>query len=236
MRRGTSASSRLPAVQLDAVADEKGSDMDEGSDDRQGMDIEDAAVIVQQARGHAQRELRISQPPILTAWGVIYLLAYGTLWLSVRNQRPYLAPAPWAVAIVVIVVAVSVVVTIAFMARTATGVGGMSAARRRFLVLAFPIGYAGVYLLEAALGHAGAGHSVIAVMGASGPVLVTGLIYMATAAAWLDWPVFGLGAWLVVVAAASGFAGPVGVWAVDGLAGGLGFLAMAVLTGGQRRS
>lgn len=209
--------------------------MTEGTDDREGMGLEDAAVIVQQARERAQHELRFNEPAILTAWGIIYLFAYGTLWFSVRDQRPYKAPTVGAVGIVVGVIVVTVIVTIAVMARAATGVGGASATRRRFLAIAFPIGFAGVYTLEAALDHAGAGFSAIGVMGASGPVLITGVIYMVSAATWSDWPVFGLGVWLVVFAGCSGFAGPAGVWAVDGLAGGIGFLAVAVITRGNRR-
>jgi hypothetical protein len=46
---------------------------------------------------------------------------------------------------------------------------------------------------------------------------------------WLDWPVFGLGLWLLAVAAAGGFAGPAGVWGVDALAAGLAYLPMAAI-------
>jgi hypothetical protein len=44
---------------------------------------------------------------------------------------------------------------------------------------------------------------------------------------WVDWTMLALGGWLLVVAAAGGWAGPVGALAVDALAGGGGFLATA---------
>jgi hypothetical protein len=65
------------------------------------------------------------------------------------------------------------------------------------------------------------------VIGATGPLLVTGLIYVVAAAIWLDTTMFGFGIWLLAVAAAAGWAGPVGALAVGALAGGGGFLATA---------
>jgi hypothetical protein len=210
--------------------------MVEDPDDKQPMDIMDAAVIMAEARERARRELTFNHPVVLTAWGLIYLFAYGTLWFSVRDQRPYQGPTPGATAAVVVIVTVALIVTFAVIAKTFEGVGGASAVRRRVFALVLAIGFIGVYTFEGALAHAGAGKPVIAIMGASGPILVTGLIYMASATAPFDGPVLGLGAWLVVVAACSGFAGPVGVWAVDGVAGGLGWLAVAAATLKRRNS
>ena len=47
---------------------------------------------------------------------------------------------------------------------------------------------------------------------------------------------FGLGIWLVTVAAVGAFAGPAGVWGVDALAGGLAFLLAAVIDPWMRKS
>jgi len=93
-----------------------------------------------------------------------------------------------------------------------------------------------MFALEGALAHTGASRSVIGVFEASAPVLVAGLFYFTTSAVWLDWPVLGLGIWLLVVAAVGGFAGPSGVWAVDALAAGLAYLLMAAIEPWLRRS
>ena len=71
---------------------------------------------------------------------------------------------------------------------------------------------------------------VISVFTASSPLLVAGVVLVAGTAAWLNWYAFGLGVWLIAVAALSGFAGPAGVWAVDALAVGVPFLVMAGIT------
>jgi hypothetical protein len=202
---------------------------DTAADQESELDPADALGILTAAQKRAHNELTVSQPVMLTAWGVIYLFAYGVLWLSVRGQRPFAGPTPGATATVTIFVLVALAATVAIVGRATTGVGGRRSAQRRMYYIAIPIGYAGVFVLEAALDHGGASRSVVALMGASGPVLVTGIAYMVSSAIDLSWPVFALGAWLVATAAGSAFAGPVGVWATDGLSGGLAFLAAAVI-------
>jgi hypothetical protein len=67
-------------------------------------------------------------------------------------------------------------------------------------------------------------------------MLMTGVVYAASPAIWQDWSTRALGAWLVVVAASSAYAGPVGVWGIAGLLAGLGFLAVAVVRRGRDRA
>jgi hypothetical protein len=110
----------------------------------------------------------------------------------------------------------------------------LSVLQRRILLLSYLGGYVALFTLEAAIDHAGASRAVLAVYGASAPILLVALIIAASAAVFLDWSLLGLGLWLLAVAAGSGFAGPVAVWAVSALAGGGALLAMAAL--GLRRT
>ena len=114
--------------------------------------------------------------------------------------------------------------------RAASGVGGVSALRRRIYWLSLAIGLLGEIVMHLALRDAGASRGVLSVFTASGPLLVAGVVLVAGTAAWLNWYMFGLGIWLIAVAASSGFAGPAGVWAVDALAVGIPFLLMAAIT------
>ncbi len=197
---------------------------DEGS-----MDARDAAAIMGDARERARHELTINRPAIIASWGLVYLLGYGAIWLSVRGQRPYQAPQGWAIALVLVLAAMAYATTLGVTNRAVSGVGGLSARRRHIYALAGGLGLGGVYLMEAALRSAGASLGAIAVMGASGPILVGGIVLVASTAVWQNWYVFGLGCWLIVVAGCSGFAGAVGVWAVDALAAGVGFLVVAAV-------
>lgn len=209
-----------------------GADMDEAA----SMDPKDAAVIMQEARERAERELNVRHPVIFASWALVYLLGYGVVWLSVRGQQPYRAPAGWALALLALLAVLAFGVTAMVTDRAASGVGGASALRRRIYWLSLAIGVLGLYIMEAALRYNGVSRGVIGVVTASAPLLVAGVVLVAGTAAWLDWYAFGLGVWLIAVAAFSGFAGPAGVWAVDALAVGIPLLLLAAIRIGRNWS
>ena len=199
-----------------------------GMDDGTPMGAAEAAIIIQEASDRAQQQFRVSHRATFTIWGLGLLLGYGTIWLTVRDQRPFHGLPPAAFAVAALLSTASIMTGVA-QARADSGVGGLSAVRQRIHFLSVLAGLAAMFALEGALAHAGASRSVIGVFEASAPVLVAGLFYFTTSAVWLDWPVLGLGIWLLVVAAVGGFAGPSGVWAVDALAAGLAYLLMAAI-------
>ena len=208
--------------------------MHENTDEDMGVDVGRAAVILAEAREQARHQLRIRYPVLFATWGLMYLLGYGSIWLSVRGQHPYQGPTSAALLALTLIVAAALAITVVLVGRAVSGIGGSSALQRRVYVLASLAGFIGLLTLEAALDHAGASRAVLGVYGAAAPVLLTGLIYAAAAAISLDWAGFGLGLWLIAVGAGSGFAGPVTVWAVEALAVGVAFLVMAAFRFRQR--
>ena len=216
----------------------EGAGMKDGADvsEAPGMDAQGAAAIMQDARERAQQELSINHPVLYATWGLLYLVAYGAIWLSVRGQHPYQAPTTAAIVTVFLAVAVAVVVMLVALNRAVGGVGGRSAVQRRILSLSFIIGWVGVLLMEAALRHAGASEGVIGVFGATGPILLSGLVVAAASAIRLEWTAFGLGIWLIAVAAISGFAGPAAVWGISALAVGVPLLLLAAIAARRGRS
>jgi hypothetical protein len=205
------------------------------ADDDQ-FDAHAAAAIVADARERALRELRARYPLVFTVWGLILVIGYGVLWLSVRGQHPYIGPGPLALLALTLLLAIGAVTTVIAVGRPMTGIGGVSAVQRRVHSLALLLGYVGVFTLEGGLAHAHATDSVIGVYGAVAPMLVTGVVYAASPAVWQDWSTRSLGVWLVLVAAGSAYAGPVGVWAVAGLASGIGFLVLAAIRRRRERA
>lgn len=198
-------------------------------DQDMGSDIQQAATILQDASDHARHQLTYRYPVLFTTWGLMYLLGYGALWLSVRSQHPYVGPGPTALLWLTVVVAAAMAITVILVGRAVSGVGGSTARQRRVYALSSIVGFAGLFTLEAAIDHAGGSHAVLGVYGAAAPILLTGVISALGAAIALDWTVFGLGLWLVAVAAGSAFAGPVAVWAVEALAVSAAFLAVAAV-------
>ncbi|MGH3405782.1 MAG: hypothetical protein ACRDRJ_25300 [Streptosporangiaceae bacterium] len=203
--------------------------MKDGADEETGMDLEQASAILHEAREHASRALVIRRPLLLAVWGAAWIVSDGVIWLSVRGQRPYTGPTPVALATLTIVIAAAAVATIIYVGQVRSGVGGLSALQRRILLLSYLGGYVALFTLEAAIDHAGADRAVLGVYGAAAPILLVALIIAASAAVFRDWSLLGLGIWLLAVAASSGFAGPVTVWAVSALAGGGALLVMAVI-------
>ena len=88
------------------------------------------------------------------------------------------------------------------------------------------------------MSNAGADRPVVALTGAAAPLLVVGVVFVASCAinGILDWPRLALGLWLLGVAAEGAWAGPVTYLAVCALAGGGGILAMAAIEPLLRRS
>lgn len=204
-------------------------------DSDSGLDPRRAAAIMQETRERALHALRARYPAVFVTWGLILMFGYGAMWLSVLGQHPYTGPAPWSLLVLTLLLAVGAVTTVIIVGRALTGIGGASAAQRRVHYLALAAGIVGVFALEGALAHASASNSLLGVYGATAPMLMTGVVYAASPALWQDWSTRALGAWLVVVAASSGYAGPVGVWGIAGLLAGLGFVAVAVVRRGRDR-
>ena len=217
----------------DAGPERAGSATTDDSDEE--LDLSRAAAIMQEARERALRELRARYPVVFVTWGLVLVIGYGAMWLSVLGQHPYTGPAPWSLLVLTLLLAAGAVITVIIVGRALTGVGGASAAHRRVHYLALIAGIVGIFALEGALAHAGASNSLLGVYGATAPMLMTGVVYTASPALWQDWSTRALGAWLVVVAASSAYAGPVGVWGVAGLLAGLGFIAVAVIRRGRDR-
>jgi hypothetical protein len=142
-----------------------GKDIDEAA----GMDPQDAAVIMQEARERANLELNIRHPAIFASWALVYLLGYGVVWLSVRGQQPYRAPAGWALALLALLAVMALGVTAMVTDRATSGVSGASTLRWRIYWLSIAIGLLGLYIMEAALRYNGVSRGVIGVITASAP-------------------------------------------------------------------
>lgn len=203
--------------------------MKDGADEETGMDLQQASAILQETRDRARRALVVRRPVLLAVWGAAWMVSDGVIWLSVREQRPYNGPTPAALLTLTMVIAAAAVFAVIYVGRAGSGVGGLSVLQRRILLLSYLGGYVALFTLEAAIDHAGASRAVLGVYGAAAPILLVALIIAASGAVFLDWSLLGLGLWLLAVAAGSGFAGPVTVWAVSALAGGGALLVMAVI-------
>jgi hypothetical protein len=217
-----------------------GADMkdDAGIDEATGMDVQHAAVILRQARERARRELAVRRPLLFVAWGLVVLFGYGVMWLSVRGQHPFHGPTAPSIVTAAALVLTAAVFTAWATDRATRGIGGRSLLQRGTFVLALAAGGVTLGNFTRAVAHAGASRPLIALLGAAAPLLVAGLVFVASCAIYgsLDWPRLALGLWLLAVAAGGAWGGAVTNLAVYALAGGGGILLMAAIEPGLRRS
>jgi hypothetical protein len=216
----------------------EGTGMKDGPGTGEALDAQGAAVLLQQARERARRELRVRRPVLFVTWGLVVLVSYGAMWLSVRGQRPYHGPAWETLLLAFLLFVAAAGATANVVDRAASGVGGRSELQRGIFVLALVAGFAALEIEKQALWQAGADRPIAALFGEAIPMLVAGLVFVVSSAitARLDWPRLTLGLWLLAVAASGAWAGPVTNLAVCALAGGGGILLMAAIEPRLRRS
>jgi hypothetical protein len=196
------------------------------------------ATEMKQARERSRRELAVRRPALFVTWGLAVLAGYGTLWLSVRGQHPFHGPTVPAVVTLVALLVAAAVYTVWEADRASSGVSGSSALQRGIFVSALAAGVLAMDIFIHAVARAGADRPLVALMGAAAPLLVAGVVFVASCAVngVLDRPRLAVGLWLLAVAAYGGWAGPVTYLAVIALAGGGGIVLMAAIEPLLRRA
>lgn len=190
----------------------------------------DAAALLVDARRAARRGFEPRPPLACLATAVALLAVYGTLWLSVRGQDPYVGPSPTVTGWVYAMVAVSIAATVTLYRRAVRGVHGRSRRDDAVAALAVGVPWIAVYVFNGALHADGFGDSLVyGVFDAAGPWLVVGAGAAALAAGREQWGRMAGGLTAVVVGTTAAFFGPAGCWGVLAVAGFTGFLALAVV-------
>jgi hypothetical protein len=200
------------------------------------LDARQAAELLRRSADHARARLTINQPLIYGVWGAAWLIGCGAMWLSVLGQHPFRGAAGWASAILGVGIGLAIVATAVTASRATRGIGGVSARQGMIYGLSWPAGFTALFAIIGAAGHFGASPKLLGVLGAAGPLLLVGLIYVLAAGMWLDWVMFWLGVWELLVAAIGAWTGPVGVLFGDAVAGGGGFLVAAALLARRNRT
>jgi hypothetical protein len=200
------------------------------------LDARQAADLLQRSADQARERLMVNQPQIYAAWGLAWLIGCGAMWLSVLGQHPFRGAAGWASAILDTGIVLAIVATAITVGRATRGIGGISARQGMMYGLSWPAGFVSLFTIIGAAAHFGASPKVLGVLGAAGPLLLVGLIYLLAAAMWLDRVMFWIGVWDLLVAAIGAWTGPVVVLFLNAVAGGGGFLAAAALLAWRNRT
>ena len=194
------------------------------------LDPHEAAELLLRTQRNARRGFEQLTPLVCVVAGVVLLAAYGTLWLSVRDQHPYVGPSGAAVAWVYGFVAVSALVSSTAYRRAIRGVHGPSRRDGAIAAVAVGVPWLAVYVFNGALHADGFGSNLVyGVFDAAGPWLVVGTAMAALAAGREQWGRMASGLAVVVIGTTAAFFGPAGCWAVLAVAGCSLLLVLAVV-------
>jgi hypothetical protein len=183
-----------------------------------GLDPREAAALLEQTRRRAQRQLDIRPPLLMLVAAVVALIAYGALWLSVRDQHPYDGPTATALVVLYGTLVAWIVLYSVVYRRATSGVGGRAARQRRAEAAVFLPIWISVYVFQGALHHAGASHAIAyGIYPAAAPLIIVGGAAAAHSAAKANWEWAGFAVAAVVLGAGAAFAGPATVWAIVGV-------------------
>ena len=187
-------------------------------DDEGGLDPRKAARLLAQTKRQTQRELDFRSPWLSLLAAAAALVAFGSVWLSVRGQHPYKYPTIVGLLGLYAVVAIRIGSVLYAHRRASAGVSGGSVRRRRAEGAALAVALVAVYVIMGALAKAGASDGVVyGVYVATATMLVLGTFGAARSAVREDWRELGISIAILLVAAGSAFAGPSGVWLSNGI-------------------
>ncbi|WP_421742810.1 hypothetical protein [Cellulomonas sp.] len=189
-------------------------------------DPADALAIIAAQRALAE-DTRPSSTWIFALWGTAWLLGYGAMWLTARDDR---RPSVLAVVVAIGLGLVAVVLTIVHVLRRTQGIAGAGARQGALFGWAWPIGFVAQSLIVGGLGRAGASDEVTGLAANAIAALVVGLLYIAGGLLWDDMGMYVVGGWMALVGAAAALTGLPASYLVMALAGGGGMLALGLVT------
>jgi hypothetical protein len=202
-----------------------------------GLDPRTAAQLLERTQRRAERGLSFRTPKLSLIAAAAMLVAFGSVWLSVRNQHPYRGPTPGSLVVLYVFVAIRIVSVLVAQRRAAAGVSGRTVRRHRAEAVGLAAALIAVYVGMAGLAHAGASDGVVyGLYVVTVTLLVLGAFGAARAAVREDWTQLGGAVGILLVAAGSAFAGPRGVWLSNGIGLCAVFVGVSAAQARQRRA
>jgi hypothetical protein len=199
------------------------------------LSARESLALISEQRAGAVRSLYPSRVPMLASWGVAWLFGFGACYLAQPGRGAPALPDWSASAILFGLSLVAVVVTARQFRRSGRGVTGPGRAVGAMYGWSWVLGSAVDYALNLGLASHGMPARLESLLWPVTTLLVVGLLYLAGGMAWQDRLMYGLGAWMLLVAVASVAVGVPANFALIALAGGGGLLTAAGLARRARR-
>src|SRR4051812_17469452 len=186
-------------------------------DNGSGFDPAQAAALLRQTTRQAREQFEPNPPWLLATRAALGLVAYGTLWLSVRGQHPYEHPTTAVIPVGVAVGILNVVATVAVAKHAVAGIRGRSRLRPVETAVMAAV-WVAVFAAIAPMASAGVSDSIVyGLYPATAPLIISGLAWAAIMATHGDRRASASGIAAAGLGGVAWFAGPAGAWAVVGL-------------------
>ncbi len=198
---------------------------------------QEAASILGDATLTARRRFEQNPPLLHLIRAVVVLVAFGALWLSVRNQHPYTGPNPLAIVICYVAVAVAIATTAGAMKRANAGITRKDKRAQRIAAVVIGTAWIAAYVFNGALEAYGASHAITyGIYPATAPLMIVGLVAAAWSGAREEWRTFGATLAVAIVAMLSAYGGPRDSWLFMGIGVAAVMASAAVATAWEQRS
>jgi hypothetical protein len=185
----------------------------------------EALAVVEDQRHRVDRSLQVNVALVHGALTLAWLAGFGVTYFTYSHgtgRAPHVPP--WAALTVIAVVnAISLMAGLGQTLRRGRGIEGRSAGAMRMYLWAWPLAFGGVFAADAGLQYQGLPVQLAELLWPASAAVVTGVMCLTGGLFFRDKIHYSVGAWLLIVAAASMFAGVPGNFAVLALAGGAGF-------------
>ena len=194
---------------------------------------EEALAVVDAQRSTYLKRHEIKAAPLLTAWGLAWLVGYAALALY-REPDYDLPRVPYLFFCGCL--AAALLFTFAYIIPKARGVRGRSSREGTYYSLAWTLGMSlGAVILSRlnvllAAVNTSQANEVASVVSNAVPCLVVGVIFLMSAALWDETVMGVLGGWILLVTLVVTIAGMPWAWWIMSVAGGGGMLVAAVVS------
>mgnify|MGYP000948876272 FL=1 len=194
---------------------------------------EEALAVVDAQRSTYLKRHEIKAAPLLTAWGLAWLVGYAALALY-REPDYDLPRVPYLFFCGCL--AAALLFTFAYIIPKARGVRGRSSREGTYCGLAWTLGMSlGAVILSRlnaylAAVNTGQANEVASVVSNAVPCLVVGVIFLMSAALWDETVMGVLGGWILLITLVVTIAGMPWAWWIMSVAGGGGMLVAAVVS------
>src|ERR1700737_1326406 len=133
-----------------------------------GLDPREAAKILEQAKSQARRQFDPASPLAALAGAGAFLVGYGAVWWSMRDQQVYsTGPALWSLAVFYGAMAVGGIVAGAVSNRATAGVSGRARRLQQAQGAAIAAAGIGAWVIQGALRYRGVSFEIVS--GGYGP-------------------------------------------------------------------